>query len=595
MLLTAEHLYKNYGDKPLLNDVTLYLNAGDKIGLIGVNGAGKSTLLRLLAGKADADDGAISTDPNVQISYLEQLPAMNENVTAVDQVFLGHPKEFRAIHEYEARAMLNRLGIVEPDALVGTLSGGQRKRVALASVFVHPADVLILDEPTNHLDADTVLWLEERLRKFTGGLIMITHDRYFLENVANRICELDHGKLYGYEANWSKYLLLKQERLEMAQASERKRQALLRRETEWIQRGARARSTKSTERIARYQALKAQEAPPEAQKVAIAAGAARLGRKTIELDHVRKTLGGREIIDDFSYTVLRDDRVGIIGPNGAGKSTLLKLIARELQPDEGVIDVGATVRIGFFSQDVQALPAQQRPYDYICEIAPSLNTSEGRQSATQMLERFLFPSELQFSTIGKLSGGERRRLYLLGILMSAPNILLLDEPTNDLDVETLTVLEDYLADFPGAVLAVSHDRYFLDKVAASIFELPGDGRVLRSMGGYTDWLAQRAQAERAAKPKPESAAQARRGTHEAKLKFTFQEQREYQTIDQEIARLEAQIEALDVEIGENATDYQKLQNLTLERERAERELEEKTERWVYLNDLAEKIAQQNRR
>ena len=457
MLLTAENLSKNYGMKQLLDNVSLYLNAGDRIGLIGVNGTGKSTLLKILAGAADADSGRVSLDPNVQVAYLPQSPQMDDDRTVLEQVFAGHPAEFRAINEYEAKTILTRLGVTDFDRKIRELSGGQRKRVALATVFVHPADVLILDEPTNHLDAEMVAWLEGRLARFTGGLIMVTHDRYFLENVVTRIAELSRGELFMYEANYSKYLELKAQRLEMAQASERKRQALLRKETEWIMRGCRARSTKSTERIARYEALKAQEAPETDETVAMTAVASRLGRKTVELSHVSKSFGGRTVIRDFSYTILRDDRVGVIGRNGAGKSTLLNLISGKLAPDSGTVDFGGTVRIGYFTQEGRELDPDQRPYDYIHEIASEVRTKEGRLSATQMLERFMFTSDLQFSAIGLLSGGERRRLYLLGILMSAPNILLLDEPTNDLDVETLTILEDYLTEFPGAVVAVSHD------------------------------------------------------------------------------------------------------------------------------------------
>ncbi|MBE5806784.1 MAG: ABC-F family ATP-binding cassette domain-containing protein [Clostridiales bacterium] len=594
MLLTAEGISKNYGMKQLLSGVTLYVNAGDRIGLIGVNGTGKSTFLRVLSGREEPDEGSVTRDPNVQVSMLEQVPDMDPELTVLEQVFKSHPAEFRALNEYEARANLTRLGITDMEQKVGTLSGGQRKRVALAAVFVHPADVLILDEPTNHLDADMVTWLEEKLSRFTGGLVMVTHDRYFLENVVNRIVELDRGKTFEYEANWSKYLALKAERVEMQQASERKRQALLKRETAWIMRGARARSTKSTERIARYEALKAAEPERAAAPMAIAAGASRMGKKTLILDHVSKALGGRAVIDDFSYTVLRDDRIGILGRNGAGKSTLLNLMAGALEPDGGTVEKGATVRIGYFTQEAAELPKDKRPYDYIHEVAPYLDTTEGRQSATQMMERFLFTSDLQFSAIGKLSGGERRRLYLLGILMAAPNILLLDEPTNDLDVETLTILEDYLADFPGAVIAVSHDRYFLDKVSKCILELPGDGRVLRTEGGYTDWLNGRAREQAPRKAQPRGKEQPHRGSHEQKLKFTFAEKREYDTIDEDIAALEERLAELDRDIAENASDYQKLTELTQAREEAERALEEKTERWVYLNDLAERIAEQER-
>jgi len=593
MLLTAENLYKNYGMRQLLDGVSLYLNEGDRIGLIGVNGTGKSTFLKVLAGIEEPDSGRVALDPNVQVSYLPQVPEMDDDLTVLEQVFAGHPDEFRQLNEYEAKATLTKLGITDFDQKIGELSGGQRKRVALATVFVHPADILILDEPTNHLDAEMVTWLEQKLSRFTGGLVMVTHDRYFLENVVTRIAEMSFGKMYFYDANYSKYLELKTQRLEMAQASERKRQALLRKETEWIMRGCRARSTKSTERIARYEALKAQEAPQVDSTISIAAAASRLGRKTVELAHISKVYGERTIIRDFSYTLLRDDRVGIIGRNGAGKSTLLNIIAGKLDPDAGSVDFGGTVRIGYFTQEGRELDPAQRPYDYLHEIATEVHTREGRLSVTQMMDRFLFPSDLQFSTIGRLSGGERRRLYLLGILMSAPNILLLDEPTNDLDVETLTILEDYLTEFPGAVVAVSHDRYFLDKFASSILEVRGDGEVRRTMGGYSDWLLLREMEEKPIVKKENHSIREKRTDRPQKLKFSFKEQREYDTIDQDISDLEERIAACDEKIAQNASDYVRLQELTEEKTALEAQLEEKTERWVYLNDLAERIAAQS--
>lgn len=593
MLLTAENIRKNYGMKQLLDDVMLYLNAGERIGLIGVNGTGKSTFLKILAGVEDPDSGRLTRDPNARICYLPQVPAMNDDLTVLEQVFAGHPAESRQLNEYEAKATLTKLGITDFNQKIGELSGGQRKRVALATVFVHPADVLILDEPTNHLDAEMVTWLEQKLSKFTGGLVMVTHDRYFLENVATRIAEISFGKMYLYDANYSKYLELKTQRLEMTQASERKRQALLKKETEWIMRGCRARSTKSTERIARYEALKAQEAPPADNAVSIASAASRLGRKTVELAHISKSYGDRIIIRDFSYILLRDDRVGIIGRNGAGKSTLLNMIAGSLVPDSGSVDFGGTVRIGYFTQEGRELDPSQRPYDYIHEIASEIHTREGRISATQMMERFLFSSDLQFSTIGRLSGGEKRRLYLLGILMSAPNILLLDEPTNDLDVETLTILEDYLTDFPGAVVAVSHDRYFLDKIATSILDVQGDGTVRRTMGGYSDWLLLREMDEKTVVQKENRDTREKRTDRPQKLKFSFKEQREYETIDQDIADLEARIAECEAAIGLNASDYIRLQEILEEKAALETQLEEKTERWLYLCELAERIAVQD--
>ena len=591
MLLSAEHIAKDYGDKKLIRDVTLYLNPGDRVGLIGVNGTGKSTLLKVIAGLESPDSGRLSRDPNVQLAYLPQTPVMDDENTVLEQVFSDFPAEFRALNEYEARTILTRLGITDFDRKVGTLSGGQRKRVALAAVFVHPADILVLDEPTNHLDNEMVEWLERRLSRFTGALVMVTHDRYFLDRVTNHIAELSHGELYLYDAKYSDYLELKAQRLEMAAASERKRQQLLKKEREWIMRGCRARSTKSTERIARYEALKAQSGPEAENSVSMSASAARLGRKTIELDHVTKGFGDRVVISDFSYTVLRDDRIGVIGPNGAGKSTLLNLIAGVLPPDSGTVDYGGTVRLGYFTQEGRELDPGQRPRDYILEIADHVNTAQGRVSATQMMERFLFPTELQYSTIGRLSGGERRRLYLLGILMSSPNILLLDEPTNDLDIETLTILEDYLDAFPGAVIAVSHDRYFLDKVAQSIFEVTSTGTIRRYEGNHGDYLRQRRPESMPAEaPRKETTSKPK--NRPAKLKFSFREQREYETIDDDIAALEAELAACDAQIAENASDYVKLQALSAQRQALEASLEEKTERWVYLNDLAERIAEQ---
>ncbi len=593
MLLTAEGLKKDYGGRKLLEDVTLYLNAGDRVGLIGVNGAGKSTLLKVLAGVEAPDAGRVSRDPNVQLAYLPQTPTMDDDNTVLEQVFADFPPEFRALNEYEAKTILTKLGITAFDRKVGELSGGQRKRVALASVFVHPADVLVLDEPTNHLDGEMVAWLEQRLARFTGGLVMVTHDRYFLDRVTTRIAELSHGSLYQYDARYSDYLELKAQRLEMAQAGERKRQALLKKEREWIMRGCRARSTKSTERIARYEALKEQAAPEEDRQVRMAAAASRLGRMTVELSHVSKAYGGQPVIEDFSYTVLRDDRIGIVGKNGAGKSTLLNLIAGTLPPDAGTVRFGGTVRLGYFTQEGRELDPAQKPWAYIHGIAPSVLTDEGRISASQMLERFLFTPDMQHTPIARLSGGERRRLYLLGILMAAPNILLLDEPTNDLDIETLTILEDYLDAFPGAVIAVSHDRWFLDKMAGAIFEVTGDGAVNRYVGNHRDYLAQRRAPEREKPAAAKKPAEPRRDERPKKLRFSFREQREYETIDADITALEAQIAACDADIAAHASDYVRLTELTGEKQRLEVELDRKTERWVYLNDLAERIAAQD--
>ena len=592
MLLSAEHLSINFGSRQLLDDVNFYLNEGDKVGVIGINGTGKSTFLKVLSGVTEPDGGTISRNPNVQVSLLPQNPAMEESATVLEQVFLHFPAEFRELNEYEAKAMLNRLGITDFAQKVGTLSGGQRKRVALAAALIHPADVLILDEPTNHLDSEMVAWLEDWLRRFKGGLVMVTHDRYFLERVVNHITELSRGKLYHYEANYSKYLELREQRAEMAEASERKRQSILRVEREWIMRGCKARTTKSKERIQRYEALLNQEAPETDEAVQMAAASSRLGKKIIELRDVSKAFDGRPIVSRFSYNLLRGDRIGIVGRNGAGKSTLLHLMAGELAPDSGTVEVGATVKIGHFSQEGRELDLQQRVYDFIHDIADEVKTDEGTFSANQMMERFLFPGDLQSVPIGRLSGGERRRLYLLSVLMEAPNVLLLDEPTNDLDVTTLSILEDYLLGFPGPILAVSHDRFFLDKLAESIFEVRGDGEIHRFTGNWTDWQAKR-RAEEAPSPKAEKPKPAAERPRERKLKFTFKEQREFETIDTDLAELEAQITACQTEQESCGSDYVKLQELQARQAELEAALEEKTERWVYLNELKEQIDAQN--
>ena len=594
MLLTAEHISLNFGLKQLLDDVTLYLNEGDKIGIIGINGTGKSSFLRILAGEQVPDEGKVTLDPNVQVSFLSQNPNMDENATVLEQVFADFSSDVRALMEYEAKTMLTRLGITDFDQKVGTLSGGQRKRVALAAVLLHPADVLILDEPTNHLDSDMVLWLEGHLQKFTGGLIMVTHDRYFLERVSNRITELSHCHIRHYEANYSKYLELKTQQEEMEQAAQRKRQSILRVEYQWIMRGAQARRTKNKDRIARYEELKAQTGPETDQSVQMATLSSRLGRKTVELKDVSKSFGDKKVLDHFSYGVARDDRVGIVGRNGAGKSTLLNLIAGKVFPDSGTVDWGETVRIGYFSQEGRELDLNQRVYDFIHEIAGEVKTREGNFSASQMMERFLFPTQLQGQPIGKLSGGERRRLYLLSVLMEAPNILLLDEPTNDLDVTTLAILEEYLETFPGAVIAVSHDRYFLDKMADQIFEVGEGGTIRRFVGNYSDYLEKRRQEERNQEKaeKKEKAARQEKPARQKKLKFTFKEQHEFDTIEDDIAALEGQIAQVEEAMSAAGSDYVKLQELTQQQTALSAQLEEKMDRWVYLTDLAERIAAQ---
>lgn len=591
MLLAAEHIEKNYGMKRLIRDASLYLDTGDKVGIIGINGTGKSTLLRVLARVEEPDSGTVQVFPNVQVSYMPQNPDMDADATVLEQVFRDLPSEYRTVAEYEARTMLTRLGLNDHDQKIGTLSGGQRKRVALASALIHPSDLLILDEPTNHLDMEMAAWLEDYLMRFHGGLILITHDRYFLDRVVNRIVELEDGVLYSYEANYARYLELKAERLEMEQAGERKRQAILRREYQWIMRGARARGTKSRDRIERYETLRDQDAPVERERVQMSALSGRLGRKTIELDHVTKAYGDQTVISDFSYILSRDDRIGVVGVNGAGKTTLLNLIAGRVQPDSGTVETGQTVRLGVFSQEGRELDPNARVIDWIRDISNRIETPEGTFTASQMLEKFLFSGDLQHQFIGKLSGGEKRRLYLLSVLMEAPNVLLLDEPTNDLDVETLTILEDYLESFPGIVLAVSHDRYFLDKIAHSIFEVCRGGEVRQYTGNFSDYLDKRVPAEKAERVKTEKAQKP--VNKPQKLKFSFNEQREFDHIDEELEQLAAKIETCEQQIAGAANDYVKLQELLAQKEELERQQEYKMERWVYLNELAEKIAAQN--
>ena len=587
MILAAENISKAYTLKTLLDGATLYVEDGDKMGVIGVNGTGKSTLLKVLAGLEEPDAGSVSRGRSVRVGYLPQNPAFRPGATVLSAVFDGVSADVRELKDYEARTILTRLGIADHDAKVETLSGGQRKKVALAAALVRPCELLILDEPTNHLDNEMVAWLEKQLQAFPGALVMVTHDRYFLERAVNKIVELDSGKLYTYPANYSKFLELKAEREDMALASERKRQAILKVELAWMRRGARARTTKAKGRIERFEQLSAVEAPKAQESVKIGSAASRLGRKTVEIDHVSKSFGGKALIRDFSYIILRDDRVGIVGHNGCGKSTLLNMIAGRIQPDSGSITVGDTVRIGYFAQDNADMDGEKRAIDFIRDIALSVETDEGTLTATQMMERFLFNADLQYTQIKRLSGGEKRRLYLLSVLMGAPNILLLDEPTNDLDIQTLTILEDYLDHFPGAGVAASHDRYFLDRLMQRIFAYEGEGVIRQYPGGYSDYLDARPDPE--APVRAEKAVQAAAPARQKKVKFTFKEQREFETIDADVAAAEARIAELDAAIERSAADYVELQRLTAEKEAAEAELERLTERWVYLNELYEQM------
>ncbi|MDB7816536.1 ABC-F family ATP-binding cassette domain-containing protein [Intestinimonas butyriciproducens] len=593
MLLSAEQISKTYGTRKVLDRVSLYLEAGQKLGVIGVNGTGKSTLLRILAGAEEPDEGRVSRDPNVRLNYLPQLPAFDEKNTVLEQVFAGVSPEARALAEYEAKTILTRLGVPLFEQRVGALSGGQRKRVALCSALACPCDVLILDEPTNHLDSGMVAWLEDELRQFKGALVMVTHDRYFLERVVGRMVEVEGGALAFYEGNYDKYLEQKALREEMAQASERKRQAILRREYQWVMQGPTARGTKSRERLERYEALKSQSGPEERTALELSAVSSRLGKKTVELHGVSKSFAGRTVLRDFDLMLLREDRIGVVGRNGSGKSTLLNLIAGRLMPDSGEVVTGKTVRMGYFSQENPPMDPKMRVIDFVKEIGNSIETAEGRVTASQLLEQFLFPADEQWAPIGKLSGGERRRLFLLSILAAAPNVLLLDEPTNDLDIQTLTILEDYLETFPGAVISVSHDRYFLDKTVRRIFEVGESGAVTEYVGNYTDYLDARKAEEKREKTVSAPAEKRReRPSGSKKLKFSYKEQREYENIDGEIAALEEQLAQIRTEQEAKASDYVALQALQSRESELEAALEEKMERWVYLNDLAEQIAGQ---
>ena len=595
MLLSAEQLTRTYGTRVLLDGVSFYVEPGDKVGIIGVNGCGKSTLLRLLAGAEEPDEGTVRPDPNVRLAYLPQNPVFPGEHTVLEQVLLGLDGEDRTLAEYEAKTILNQLGVPRFDQKVGELSGGERRRVALAAVLARPCDVLLLDEPTNHLDDRMVGWLEDYLRSWKGALVMVTHDRYFLERIVTKMVEVEGGRLYTYEGNYDKYLERKAARLESEKASERKRQAILRREYQWVMQGPTARGTKSRERLERYEALKAQTGPTEKSTLELSARASRLGKKTVELAGVTKTFGERTVVRDFSCMLLRDDRIGIVGSNGSGKSTLLNLMAGTLAPDSGTVEVGETVRFGYFRQEVPDMDGDTRVIDYVKEIGNNIETAEGMLTASQLLEQFLFPAEVQWSPICKLSGGEKRRLYLLSVLAAAPNVLLLDEPTNDLDIQTLSILEDYLDTFPGAVIAVSHDRYFLDRVVRRVFAVEGDGAVRAYPGGYTEYLDAKRVEEKAKTPKtPASDKGKERPAAPKKLKFSYKEQREFDTIDDDIAALEEQIAQVQAEQAAKATDYVALQELQEKQAQLEAALEEKMERWVYLNDLAEQIAAQEK-
>ena len=591
-ILNIEHVSKIFGEKKIFDDVSYGIHEGDKIGIIGINGTGKTTLLKIIAGVEETDEGQVIRQNGLRITYLPQNPEFPKDATV-----LGYVTQVTQDKKYEARNILNKLGITDHDAQISTLSGGQKKRVALAKALVNPADVLILDEPTNHLDNEMVTWLEEYLIKFKGVIIMVTHDRYFLDRVTNKIMEISHGKLYGYEANYSKFLEMKAAREEMELASERKRQSILRMELEWAKRGCRARTTKQKARLERLEALKNGTAPIRDANVELDSIGTRMGKKTIEFHNISKSYGDKVLIRDYNYIVLKNQRLGFIGPNGCGKSTLMNIITGVIEPDEGFMEIGDTVRIGYFSQEAEEMDNNQRTIDYIKDVADYVPTKEGRITASQMLERFLFDGNMQYTPIGKLSGGEKRRLYLCRVLMESPNVLILDEPTNDLDIPTLTILEDYLDSFQGIVITVSHDRYFLDHLVDRIFAFEGNGYLQQYEGGYTDYVQARqylgsASTQKEMDKKKTVAKDDWKQNRPTKLKFSYKEQKEYETIDEEIASLEAKIEALDTDMMANATNSAKLSELIAEKEKAEASLEEKMERWVYLNDLAEQIAAQ---
>ncbi len=607
-LLTMEHITKAYTDRVLLNDVAFSINENEKIGVIGINGMGKSTLLKVAAGIEPYDEGKISIGNQVKICYLPQTPEFEEGTTVLRAAIADNVNELNQwTIEADARSMLNKLGFYDYDEKVEHMSGGQKKRIALVNALLTPADILVLDEPTNHLDNAMSEWLEEYLIGFRGAILMVTHDRYFLDRVATRIVEVDQGKLYSYPGNYSEFVKLKAERQDMALATERKRKSLLRTELEWLGRGARARSTKQKAHIDRIKAMQEIKDIQEEKKVVLDSVASRMGNKTIELQNISKSYGARKLIDDYSYIFLKNDRIGIIGPNGCGKTTLLKIINGIVKPDNGTIEIGQTIRIGYFSQENEymdaSMDASMKVIDYVKEVGEYVTTSDGKITASQMLERFLFDGAMQWSKIEKLSGGEKRRLYLMRVLMSAPNVLILDEPTNDLDIQTLTILEDYLDHFDGIIITVSHDRYFLDRIVNRIFSFEGDGKVRQFEGGYSDYLIRKelegldtemslkghAAGTEEQPKKAESSSKDTWKQREPKLKFTFKEQREFESIDDDIAKLEEKIETLDAQIAANATNSVKLRELMEKKEETENALDEKMDRWVYLNDLNEKI------
>ena len=621
ILLNIENISKRYTERMLVDNISFGINQGDKIGLIGINGTGKTTLLKLLSGLEEPDSGRIIRANNINIEYLAQNINVDPKAKVIEQVFKGTSENMKVIRKYEeaisnpktskeeiiklseemdsingweleseAKNVLTQLGINNFNELMGNLSGGQKKRVMLASALINPSDLLILDEPTNHLDNQTIDWLEEYLLKRKGALLMITHDRYFLDRVVNKIMELDQGDLHVYGGNYSYFLEKKMEREDILMGEENKRKTLYKKELAWMKQGAQARSTKQKARIQRFHKLEDSALDLSTEKIDISVGTSRLGRKIIEINNISKSFDNIKLIDDFSYTVLRDDRVGILGANGLGKSTLLNIVSGSLSPDKGNIDIGETVKLGVFSQETAHLDDNQRGIDFIKEGGEFVTTSDGSKiTAGQMMERFMFPKDLQWNPIGKLSGGEKRRLHLLRVLMESPNVLLLDEPTNDLDIQTLTILEDYIEEFEGAVIIISHDRYLLDKIVEKVFVFEGNSKIVQYTGNYEYFKSLKQEQEIEEKtPKKE-----KERTSPRALKFTFNEQREWETIDDDIGELENKIENKDKEIEKSSTDYSKLEKLISEKEMLEKKLEQKMERWIYLSELEEQINSAN--
>lgn len=598
-ILTIKNLTKEYTDRKLFDGIDFSLEEGEKVGVIGINGTGKSTLLKIIAGIETPDDGEYIKGSNVVINYLSQNPEFPKGITIYDYVISAN-KDAHDNHSVEgdAKTILNKLGFEDFNLLVDNLSGGQKKRVALASVLLSQNEVLILDEPTNHLDNNMTEWLEDWLRAYRGALIMVTHDRYFLDLVCNRIVELDKGKLYSYKTNYEGFLLLKAEREEMALSTQKKHQNILRKEIAWMQRGARARSTKQKAHIQRYEALRDEEKIEVDGKVEIEAISSRLGNKTIEIKNIKKSFGDRILINDFTYTFVRNDRIGVLGPNGCGKSTLIKMIVGLVSPDSGHIEIGETVNIGYYAQEAEGMNPSEKVIDYIKDVAEYISTPDGGYiSASQMLEKFLFNGSLQHSKIEKLSGGEKRRLYLARVLMGAPNVLILDEPTNDLDISTLQILEDYLDTFEGIIIAVSHDRYFLDRVVRRMLTFEPGGRIEQYNGSYTDYFKSHTEDDSLAKNKDKSTdgadAYKLQKEQSKKLKFTYQEQKEYETIEDDIAKIEEKIDELKQKMLDPklSSNFVELNKLNKELQETEELLEEKMERFVYLTELDEKIKQ----